>query len=62
MKIKNGCTASTDDFWYDLTIGGYLKPENILEDQKDIKKVKEAIEILIEFEMSCNEQITGFCM
>ena len=60
MKIKEGCTASTSDFWYDLTSGGYLNPEDILEDAEDVARVKEAIETLKEFEDSCDEQIEDF--
>lgn len=60
MKIKAGCTASTSDFWYDLTSGGYLNPEDILENPEDIVRVKEAIEIIKEFEDSCIEQIEDF--
>ena len=61
MKIKKDCTASTDDFWYDLIKGGYLKPEEILEEQSDIDKVRYAIKVLEDFEDSCEEQIDGFC-
>lgn len=60
MKIKEGCTASTSDFWYDLTDGGYLNPEDILENAEDVARVKEAIETLKEFEDSCDEQIEDF--
>lgn len=60
MKIKEGCEASTDDFWYDLTYGGYLKPEEILEDQADVERVREAIATIREFEAACEEQIEGF--
>ena len=60
MKIKEGCTASTSDFWYDLTSGGYLKPEDILENLEDIEQVNKAIDILRDFEDSCEEQIEDF--
>lgn len=40
----------TDDFWYDVFDGGYIKPEDFLEDQEDIDKVREAIKVLYEFE------------
>ena len=60
MKIKEGCTASSSDFWYDLSSGGYLKPEDILEDSNDIERVKKAIETIKDFEDSCDEQIEGF--
>lgn len=60
MKIKDGCTASSDDFWYDLTDGGYLNPAEILEDQDDIDRVNDAIDVLLEFRNSCEEQIENF--
>lgn len=60
MKIKDGCNAATSEFWYDLTSGGYLNPEEILESPADVKKVQAAIEIIMEFEESCEEQIEGF--
>ena len=60
MKIKDGCAFSTNDFWYDLTVGGYLKPEEILESENDIKTVKEAIKIVVDFQSSCENQIDGF--
>lgn len=40
----------TDDFWYDVFKGGYIKPEDFLEDPEDIQKVREAIRVLEEFE------------
>lgn len=60
MKIKEGCEASSDDFWYDLTDGGYLNPEEILENKEDVDRVNEAIKVLQEFRDSCEEQIEGF--
>lgn len=53
MKIKKNCKASTSDFWYDLTLGGYLKLEKICEDKQDIKRINEAIAIIKEFQDSC---------
>ena len=60
MKIKKGLEISTSDFWYDLTVGGYLNPEEILENQSEILVVKGAIEALKNFQSSCEEQIEGF--
>lgn len=53
MKIKEGCTVSSSDFWYDLTKGGYLNPEEILENKEDVEAVKNAISVLTDFEDSC---------
>jgi hypothetical protein len=60
MKIKEGCVASTGDFWYDLTDGGYLDPEEICAHEEDAKRVREAIAVIKDFEDSCTEQIEGF--
>ena len=35
-----------DGFWYDITDGGYFDPEKALEDEEQIKKVKEAVVLL----------------
>lgn len=50
FKFKKDQTISGEDFWYDLTDGGYIKPEELLEDKEQIKKVREAITIITEFE------------
>ena len=60
MQIKKTCKDSTSDFWYDLSKGGYLKPEEMLEKTEDVEKVKEAIAVLEEFEESCEDQIEEF--
>ena len=60
MKVKKGLEISTSEFWYDLTDGGYLKPEEICENEEDAKKVIEAIKTIEDFRDSCEEQIEGF--
>lgn len=51
MRIKKGiCVGSSDGFWYDLSSGGYIKPEECLEDEKDIAAVNMAIMVLEKFE------------
>lgn len=52
MKIKENVTIFTSDFWYDLLQGGYIKPEEILENESDIEDVKNAIKIILDFKMS----------
>lgn len=44
----------TDDFWYDCTRGGYIKPEKLLEEE-DAKRVKEAIALVRQFEDEAEE-------
>ncbi len=60
MKIKKGLEISTGEFWYDLTMGGYLKPDEICANKSDAERVKLAIAIVRDFEKSCEEQIEGF--
>lgn len=60
MKIKKGLKISTSEFWYDLTDGGYLNPDEICADPEDARRVKGAIQIVREFELSCNQQIKDF--
>jgi hypothetical protein len=60
LKIKKGLDISTGDFWYDLTDGGYLDPEKICANAKDAERVMEAIEIIKDFQKSCEEQIDNF--
>ena len=60
MEIKNGLEISSTDFWYDLTDGGYLKPDEICKNQEDASRVNTAISIIEEFKQSCEEQIEGF--
>ena len=60
MKIKKGCKASSSEFWYDLTDGGYLNPMDICENEKDAKRVLAAVKVVQEFQDSCIEQIEDF--
>jgi hypothetical protein len=46
MDYKKNATVETDDFWYDLIDGGYIKPEKILANPNDVKKIKYAIKVL----------------
>ena len=39
----------TSDLYYDLFEGGYIKPEDLLESEEDIDKVKQAILTINEF-------------
>jgi hypothetical protein len=52
-KIKE--PIQSDDFWYDLTSGGYIKPEKLLKNKEDVAKVKEAIKIIQQFQQEAEE-------
>lgn len=56
MKFKKNAMIETSDFWYDLLDGGYIKPEELLEEAEDISIVEEAISILLEFYESAEAQ------
>ena len=43
--LKNAEYIFTDDFWYDLTDGGYINPKYFLE-TKDAIRVKNAVNLL----------------
>ncbi|MCK5018694.1 MAG: hypothetical protein KAS32_16655 [Candidatus Peribacteraceae bacterium] len=46
---KDAQPVASDDFWYDLFDGGYIKPQKLLENSSDIEKVETAIGILEDF-------------
>jgi len=60
MKIRKGLNVHSGDFWYDLTDGGYLDPNKICADKKDADAVNKAVEIIKDFQTSCEEQIDEF--
>ena len=60
MKLKDGLTITTTDFWYDLTSGGCLNPIRMLVDKEDAKRVKDAIATIQEFSAACEKHIKGF--
>jgi len=60
MKIKKDLEISTEDFYYDLTDGGYLDPHEICENEEDADAVEKAIAVLKDFQSSCEKQIEGF--
>ena len=41
-----------DDFWYDVTDGGYLDPADVLEDEEQARKLNEAIELVHSFQQA----------
>ena len=62
MKIKKlteeqqeqiASIIDNEGFWYALSDGGYLNPEDILDNEEDIKKIKEALRTIREFQAIC---------
>lgn len=56
MEFVKKAKIVTDDFFYDLFDGGYIKPEKLLKNQEDIDKVKNAIEIIKDFKDSAEDK------
>ena len=55
MKVLDTAEPfATSDFWYDLTSGGYIKPEELVV-AEDAKKVNAAIAVIQEFEKTLEE-------
>ena len=54
--------GSSDGFWYDLTGGGYITPEDILEDSIQLSKLERAIGVVRSFEnaLERNDLINEF--
>lgn len=49
--------GGSDGFWYDITDGGYFKPEEALSDPEQIKKVEEAVILLKSLEEEVYQKI-----
>ena len=51
-KFKKNAKAqgSSDGFWYDITLGGYINLEEVLSDKEQINKLNKALEIVKSFE------------
>ena len=45
-KLKNAESQATDDFWYDLTDGGYIHLEQFIDDPEQLEAAYEAIDLL----------------
>jgi hypothetical protein len=52
-KFKKNINVSTQEFWYDLTDGGYLKPSQFSDDPATLTAIKEAIKLIKQLEKMC---------
>jgi hypothetical protein len=58
FELKDGVsTRWSEEVYYDLTDGGYLKPEDFLKNEKDIVEVLKALEIVKKY---VNSVVTGY--
>lgn len=53
--IREEGVGSSNGFWYDLTDGGYIKPEEILRDKNRVEEIKAAIQLLEDWRDELNE-------
>ncbi len=58
FKFKKGAKQEigTEDPWYALTSGGYLKPEEVIEDASQLKHIREAIATVEAFIQQCYDE------
>ena len=52
--IENAEPVASSEFWYDLTDGGHIKPQELLEPE-DALKVVEAIKLIQQFKAEAME-------
>ena len=52
MKIKKSSKIFSNDFYYDLFVGGCLKPEKLCIDLEQAKKIRKAIDLLKGYKQS----------
>ena len=53
--FKENVNCYTEEFWYDLTDGGYIIPEKLLANSEQITKLNEAISIVRSFEYAFDQ-------
>jgi len=62
LKFKKDVEPQgTGEFWYDCTWGGYIDPDKFLEPE-DAKRIKEAINLVWQFEKEAEENETIFSL
>ena len=50
FKKKAVAQGSSNGFWYDITDGGYVRPEEVLADPEQVTQIRGAIALLRSFE------------
>lgn len=55
MEFKKVKSIETQDPWYDLTDGGYIKPAKILKSKEDVLKVESAVKTILQFFVDAEE-------
>jgi len=62
MKMNPDKNPYSLDFWYDLTDGGYLDPDELCADKADAERVKAAVHVLQEYMASIEEAYPNFLL
>ena len=47
--------GTSDDFWYNLTLGGYINPARVLSNKEQLDKLVDAIETVTSFEIAMDQ-------
>jgi len=53
--FKKDAAVHTEEFWYDITDGGYIIPGDLLEDKKQAEELIKAIKLVVSFENALEE-------
>ena len=47
--------GTSNGFWYDITMGGYIKPEELLDDPEQLNKLEKALKLVETFERALKD-------
>jgi len=56
-KFKEDAIFESDDFWYDITEGGYINPTQMLADKHQLKLLVRCLDVLYSFYSAYNEKM-----
>lgn len=62
LKLDAEPQGSSNGFWYDLTDGGYIHLEQLIEDSEQLQKARDAVLLLhsLEVALANNELLNEF--
>lgn len=55
LKVDAEPQGSSNGFWYDLAVGGYIDLDVVLDDEDQISRVEEALELLRSLEVALRD-------
>jgi hypothetical protein len=59
-ELEGSPFGGSDGFWYDITDGGYFRPEEAFECKETVEKIKDAVELLRQVEVVYNSLVPEF--